>query len=107
MNGLLDFVLGRTIDGAGRVVEDEDARIGQQRTRNGDALALTAGKSHTAFANHRVVAFFEVADKAIRLGILRGLLDSILGRLLTKTIGDILADGARKEEDILFNGRNL
>ncbi len=38
---------------------------------------------------------------------MRSLLDSILGRLLTKTVGDILTDGARKEEDVLFNGRNL
>ena len=56
---LLDLVFGGAVDGAGRVVQDQDARIGEQRAGDGDALALTAGERDAALADHRLVAFFE------------------------------------------------
>src|SRR6266699_3149072 len=104
---LLDLVFGGAVNRAGRVVQDEDARIGQQGARNGDALPLSAGKGHTALANQRVVTILEAQDEVVRLGIFRCLLNRRLVRPLSQSIGDILPDGAREEEDILLDGRNL
>ena len=39
---LLDDALALIVERAGRLVEDQDARIGDQRARDGDALALAA-----------------------------------------------------------------
>ena len=39
---LLDDALALVIERARRLVEDQDARIGDQRARDGDALALAA-----------------------------------------------------------------
>src|SRR6266699_3897914 len=104
---LLDLVFGGAVNRAGRVVQDEDAWIGQQGARNGDALPLSARKRHTALANQRVVTIFEAQYEVVRLGIFRGLLNRRLIRPLSQSIGDILSDGTREEKDILLDGRNL
>ena len=43
---LLDSCLDLRVERAGRLVEDENGRILQEDARNGDPLALTAGKFH-------------------------------------------------------------
>ena len=52
----LDLLLGRGVDRRGRVVEDQDPRIGQDRARDRDPLALAAGQRQPALADERVVA---------------------------------------------------
>ena len=52
----LDRHLGLGVDGGGAVVEDEQARIGEQRARDGDALPLPAREPDAALADDRVVA---------------------------------------------------
>ena len=42
---LLDDALALVVERAGRLVEDQDARIGDQRAGDGDALALPAGQA--------------------------------------------------------------
>src|SRR5438309_8027314 len=41
---LLDLVLGGHVDAAGRIVEDENTRVGQQGPRDGDALLLSTAQ---------------------------------------------------------------
>jgi hypothetical protein len=48
---LLDDALAFIIERAGRLVEDQDARIHDQRARDGDALALAAGEAGAALAD--------------------------------------------------------
>ena len=52
----VDLLLGARVDRRRGVVEHEDARVGEHRTGEGDALALTAGEREPAFADHGVVA---------------------------------------------------
>src|SRR5260221_11013669 len=80
VNGLLDFVFSGAVDSAGRVVEHQDARAGQQGAGDGDALALTARKRDATFANQSSVPIFEAFDEAAGLGITPGLLDALLVR---------------------------
>ena len=51
------------VDGRHRVVQDEDARAGDERPRERDALALTAGEIDAALADQRVVAVGQVRDE--------------------------------------------
>ena len=53
---LLHPRLGRRVERAGRLVEDQDRRILQQRAGDRQALALAAGKRGAALADQRVVA---------------------------------------------------
>ena len=55
----VDLLLGARVDRRRRVVEDENARIGEHRARDRDALPLAAGEREAAFADHRVVAVGE------------------------------------------------
>ena len=48
--------LGLGVDGRGAVVEDEEARVGEQRARDGDALPLPAREADAALADDGVVA---------------------------------------------------
>ena len=59
VDGSLDLILGGAVNGAGRVVQDQDARVGQEGAGQGQALALAARERHAALADHGLVAVLE------------------------------------------------
>ena len=65
---VLDDPLALVIERARRLVEDQDARIGDEGARDGDALALAAGEIAAALADDRVVAFRQLQDEVVRAG---------------------------------------
>ncbi len=107
MDSALNLVLGGAVDGASRVVQDQDARIGQQGARDGDALALASGERYPTFANLGLVPLFEAHDKLMSLCIVRSPLDGPAIGLLAKSVGNILGDRAREEKDVLLDCRDL
>ena len=92
VDGLLDAVLGRAVDGAGRVVENQDARVGEQGAGDGQALALAAGEGHAALADHRVVAILEAHDEVVGLGVWPPARWLRRSALLAEAKGDVLLD---------------
>ena len=56
------------IERAGRFVEQQDRRIAQDGARDGDALALAAGKPRAALAEERVVALRQLAQELVGRG---------------------------------------
>ena len=62
---VLDDALGLVVERARRLVENQDARVADQRPGDGDALALVAGESRTVFADERVVAFRQFEKRPI------------------------------------------
>ena len=67
----LDLALGGRVDRRGGVVEDQDARVGEDRAGDREALALAAGDGQAALADARVVAVREPLDEVVRLGAAR------------------------------------
>src|SRR5882757_9952124 len=63
---LLDDALALIVEGARRLVEDQDARVGDERAGNRDALALAAGQGGAALADDGVVALGELEDEIVR-----------------------------------------
>ena len=55
--GVLDQPLGAGVEGAGGLVEDQDARVLEDGAGDGDALLLAARKLIAALADDRIVAF--------------------------------------------------
>src|SRR5262249_37388883 len=53
---LLNDTLALIVERTGGLIENENARIGHERARNRDALALAAGERGAALADFRVVA---------------------------------------------------
>ena len=43
-NSFLNLVLGGAVNRAGRIIQDENTRVGEQCTRNGDTLLLPTRK---------------------------------------------------------------
>src|SRR5215472_2969455 len=64
---LLDLPLRFGIDAARRLVQDENAGIVQDRTRDRDALTLAAGERMSALTHDGVVALPELADEVVRI----------------------------------------
>ena len=74
---LLDDPLALVVERARRLVEDQDARIGNERAGNGDALALTARERAAALADDGVIAFRQLQDEVVRARERRGVDDAL------------------------------
>src|SRR5437867_7011351 len=83
-----------------RLIEDEDSRIGENRARDRDALALAARKPDAPFADDRVVAFFESFDKLVAVGDAADRFD-LLTRSVRLRISNVLGDRAVKQKVVL------
>jgi hypothetical protein len=62
---LLDGGLGAAVERAGRLVEDQDRRVFEQRAGNGDALLLAAGELEAALAHPRLIALGQRDDEVV------------------------------------------
>ena len=70
----LDLILSGAVDGAGRVVQDQDAGVGQEGPGDGQPLALAAGELHAPLADEGVVAVGEPVDELVGVGPAGGIL---------------------------------
>src|SRR5690606_41682390 len=68
LDGVLDPSFGLDVEGARRLVEDEDRRVLEDRPGDGDALAFAARQLRAALSHQRVVAGFAGEDKIERDG---------------------------------------
>src|SRR5690606_18722872 len=65
---LLEPGLGAVVHGAGRLVEHQDRRIGEQRAGERDRLALTAGQALAALADVAIEALRMAGDEVLDPG---------------------------------------
>jgi hypothetical protein len=64
---LLDFLLGRRIDGRSGLVEDQDARVDQQRAGDRNPLPFATRQRLAAFADQRVITMRQAQDELVRV----------------------------------------
>ena len=102
VDGLFD--LG--VDGAGGVVEDEDARIGHDGPGQGDPLALPARERQPALADDGVVAAGELEDELVGLGHPGRRLDLLVGGV-GSSVGDVGPHRVGEEEALLEHDADL
>ena len=67
---LLHQALGRRVERAGRLVEQQDRPVGEQRARDRQALLLAAGQRDAALAERRVEALRQALDELERARLL-------------------------------------
>src|SRR5499426_4311113 len=65
---LLNDALALVVEGTRRLIEDQNARVGDERAGNGDALALAAREGRAALADDRVVAFAQAEEEFVASG---------------------------------------
>ena len=95
--GGLDLALGGGVDRRGGVVEDQDARVGEERAGDRDPLALAAAEGQAALAHAGVVAVRELGDELRGLRARGGQLD-LLARRVRARVGDVARDRVREQE---------
>lgn len=96
----LDDGFGFGVQGACRLVEDEDGGLGEQGAGDGHALALAAGEVGAALVEGGVVAVGQILDEFVGSGHARGKHD-FLERGRGFGGGDVLADGAFEQKAFL------
>src|SRR5207237_2534964 len=57
------------VDGRGRLIQDENGRLFEERSRKTDALALTGGERATSFSDNRVVTLCQCPDEVMSVGM--------------------------------------
>ena len=96
----LHMALAGRVERAGGFIEQEDRRILEKRTGDGDALAFAARKRLTPFTDHRIKTLRQSGDELNGAGRLRGGFDiGVAGADLPK--GDIGAHRIVEQHDIL------
>src|SRR5688572_4590715 len=85
----LDLPLRLGVDAARRLVEDENARVMQDRSRDRDALALASGESVATLSDDGVVPLAKLADEIVRVRCLGGG-DDCAGRRVGQAVTDVL-----------------
>src|SRR5579885_1777357 len=103
---LLHDQFGHGIDVGCRLVEDEDARIGQQGAGEGDELALAHAQVTPAFANGRIVAVGQLQHQFVQADGAGRLLDLFVCGVQA-TVANVLADSAGEEELLLQHNADL
>ncbi len=101
----LNLSFGLGVQGRGRLIEDQDRCVLQQRTRDRDALTLTARQQHAAIADHRIETGRLRADELRRVGCLGGSLDVLIGGRASEC--DVVADAVVEQHDVLTDYGDL
>ena len=103
---LLDPGLGVDVDVGRRLVEHEDARVGDQGAGERDELALAGRELRAALADLGVVAVLERADELVGADG-RAAAPHLLGRGIRAAEGDVVADRAAEQERLLGHDAHL
>src|SRR5215211_9378990 len=102
----LDLPLGADVDARRRLVEEEDAGVGEKRAREGDQLALAERETPAALGHLGVVPVLELGDELVGAdGARRGA--HLLFARVRAAEQDVLADGAREKEALLRDDAEL
>ena len=96
----MNLSLGRGVERRSRFVEDQDARVDQQRARDADPLAFAPGKRLTAFTDQRVVSVGQLHNELVGASGLRRA-DDLVSRRIGAAVGNVLGDRSIKQERVL------
>ncbi len=95
-----DHRFGPRIDRCGRLVEDEDAGVLQERPCDAEALALAARQPNAAFADLRLVSLRQPRNEFVGVGGGCGR-DDLVHRRVEPAVADVVGDRAREEQRLL------
>ena len=96
---LADRFLEFAVERGGRLVEQKERRVLEERPRDGDALALAAGQLDAALADERAHAVRQILDKIAARRECR--LEHIFVRGVRPAVADVLHDRAMKQRNVL------
>src|SRR5207244_9210883 len=93
----LDVALADVVQGAGRLVENEDGGLLEENAGNGQALALAAGEVLAALGDGGVVAAGHGHDVVVKVGQAGDALDIVI-RDRSLAIANVAGDGGDEDK---------
>ena len=93
---VLNELLRLRIDGARRLVEHKDARVGKDHAGKGNELLFARGKAHAAFAHLGIIAMLLPENELLRVHHARRRADFLI-RCRLSAITDVIRNGAGKQ----------
>ena len=102
----LNEQLGLRVDGAGRLVQNDDARIFQNDARKGKKLFFACGQSLAALAKHGVVSVRKARGDAVAVDRLC-CRDALLVRRLWRAVADVLQHRPFEDKRLLHEHADL
>src|SRR5712664_2746482 len=96
----LDGFFGARIERRGGLVEDQDARVFQQRAGYGHALLFPAGELQSALPDHGCIFFRQAFDQIVNVGGARGFHHFRVARF-RPAIADVVEDGVVEQHRVL------
>ena len=102
LQALLNDGLGGGVEGARRLVKEENGRAADQSPSNRDPLPLARRHPDAALADRLVVALWPRGDKVVGAGLAGRSLDLGAGRVGT-AVADVVDKGAAEKKDVLGN----
>src|SRR6266545_4047208 len=103
---VLNECLAFAVEARRGLVEDQHARIGENRARNRDALPLSPREAHAALADNRVVLLLEPFDELVAMRDPADRLD-FLARRVWIAVRDVLGNRAVEQEVVLEHDAEL
>eukprot|EP01139_Manchomonas_bermudensis_P019579 Amastigsp_a676973_61.p2 type:complete len:755 gc:universal Amastigsp_a676973_61:2472-208(-) len=100
---LLDQMLALRVERRGCLVEEQQPRVEHECPRNRDALPLPAAETHTALADKGVVAVRKRENGLVDVRLLGRAHNVLVAQLCVCTVGNVVADRARKQRRVLRN----
>src|SRR5438270_2970703 len=101
-HGRLDQLLALGVEIARRLVEDEDLRRRENSAGDRESLLLATGELHAALPDVRLIAVRQLGDELVRVRAAGGIFD-VGVRGVVPSVGDVVANGAVEEEDVLLH----
>jgi hypothetical protein len=102
----LDFLFRLGVHRRRGFVQNEDARIDQQSSGDGDTLTLATRKALPPLAHQRVVALGQAQDELVRMRCTRGR-DDLFTSGVRSAVGNVLGDGAEEQKGLLQHQANV
>src|SRR5207302_9750952 len=102
----LDPLLGAGVDAARRLVEDQNARVGEHRARERKQLALSLTQRAALLREARSVALRQGYDEGVGIDRFGGG-PNLRRRGARPAVGDVLGDGPAEQERLLQDHRHL
>lgn len=106
LDSLLNEVLGLGVNGCRCLVENEDARIFEDRACDRKSLALSARKTDTALAENGIVSVGLARDKFVRVCDICGV-NNIVNGICVVAVRNIVEDRVVEHHRLLLNESDL
>ena len=115
VQSVLDNTFTLSVESRGGLIEQENTRIGDDSTSDGNTLLLATREQETTFTDHSLITERELGDESIGVGLDTSFLDEVhlliirgvFERCVDQTVSDVLPDSGSEQGGFLRDETDL